>query len=185
MPITRAKKEQLIAEYTEKFSRSQAVYVTDYRGLTVSEIADLRKRLREDGGEVEYTVAKNTLLALALERAGLPVPEDLLVGPTAVAFVYDEPLAPARALTRYAETNEKLAIRGGMLGASVLDMEAVKGLAALPGREVLLATLLGSIQGPASSLVNTIMAPMREIAYILAQRGEGSGGSTAEAAAEE
>lgn len=178
MPITRAKKQELVAEYTDKFNRSQAVYVTDYRGLTVSEITDLRKQLRESGGRdgVEYTVAKNTLLKLALERAGLPVPEDLLVGPTAIAFVYGDPVAPAKALTKYADTNEKLEVRGGMLGATVLDAAAVKNLADLPSREVLLATLLGSIQGPASSLVNTLMAPLREIASILARRGEGAGG---------
>ncbi|MCZ7568730.1 MAG: 50S ribosomal protein L10 [Ardenticatenaceae bacterium] len=177
MPITRGKKEELVAEYTDKFSRSRAIYLTDYRGLTVSEITDLRKQLRENGNEVEYTVAKNTLLALALERAGFPVPEELLVGPTAVAFVYDEPVAPAKALSRYADTNEKLQIRGGILGATILNTAAVKDLAALPGRDVLLAILLGNIQGPALSLVNTIMAPLREIAYILAQRGQEAGGA--------
>jgi len=178
LPITRAKKEELIAEYTEKFTRSQAVYMTDYRGLTVSEMADLRRRLRENGGNVEYTVAKNTLLSIALKQAGLPTPEDLLEGPTAVAFVYDDPVAPAKALTSFASSNEKFSIRGGLLGNNILDSNAIADIAKLPSREVILANLLGSVQGPASSLVNTIMAPLREIAFILAQRGEGAGGGT-------
>lgn len=183
MPITREKKDELVAEYTEKFSRSQAAFLTHYRGLTVTEITDLRRRLQGDGNDVEYTIAKNTLIRLALQQAGLPVPEDLLEGPTAVVFVYGDPTAPAKALNAYVNTNEKVTVRGGLFGASILDADGVKRIAALPSREVILATLLGSVQGPASSLVSTLMAPMREIAYILAQRGE-SGAEAAPAEAE-
>lgn len=180
MPITRQKKAELIDEYTDKLSRSQAAYLTHYRGLTVTEIGDLRSKLRETS-DAEYVVTKNTLLAIAMEKAGLPVPEELLEGPTAVVFCFTDPVAPAKTLTKYADGNEKVTVRGGLLGASVLSPTDVKGMADLPTRDIIMATLLGSIQGPASSLVNTIMAPMREIAYILAQRGEGAGGASSEA----
>jgi large subunit ribosomal protein L10 len=178
VPFTREKKSELIAEYTEKLSRSQATYLTHYRGLTVTEISDLRTKLRESG-EAEYLVTKNTLLGIALRQAGMPVPENLLEGPTAVVFCYKDPVAPAKTLSKYVDTSEKVTLRGGILGPSILSPADVKGMADLPSREVLLATLLGSIQGPASSIVSTIMAPMREIAYILAQRGEGASNANA------
>lgn len=167
MPITRAQKEEYIAEYTDKLSRAQAAYLADTRGLSVAGISDLRTQLRAQA-DVELAVAKNTLLGIAFEQAGLPVPNDLLVGPTAILFCYSDPVAPAKVLTKYADQNsEKVTVKGGVVGNSVLNVSGVKGMADLPSREVILATLIGAIQGPAQNLFGTITAPLREVAQVL------------------
>ncbi|MDQ4078850.1 MAG: 50S ribosomal protein L10 [Chloroflexota bacterium] len=166
MPITRQQKEAYVAEYTDKLSRSQAAYLADYRGLTVAEIGTLREQLREQS-ESELTVAKNRLLRLALEQAGLPVPEEQLEGPTAVLFCYEDPVTPAKVLKKYAENNEKITVKGGIVGGDIVDVRGFEGMAELPSREEILARLVGIIQGPAQELFSTITAPMREIAQVL------------------
>ncbi len=171
LAITREQKEAFVAEYTEKLSRSQAAYITDYRGLTVAGIGDLRRQIR-DQADAELTIAKNTLLGIAFQNAGLPVPEALLEGPTAVLFCYSDPVGPARALTKYAAGNDLFTVKGGVVGSSVLDQKGVQGMADLPPREVILATLIGAIQGPAQALFSTLNAPMREITQVLHAHGE-------------
>jgi large subunit ribosomal protein L10 len=173
LAISREKKEAFVQEYTDKLSRSAATYITDYRGLTVTELGTLREQLRAQG-EVEFAVAKNTLLTLAFKEAGLPVPEEHLVGPTAVLFCYTDPVLPVKALKKYADQHDELSIKGGVMGARVLGLNEVEGMASLPPREEILATLVGVIQGPAQSLFGTIIAPMREIAQVLHAHAEGS-----------
>lgn len=171
MAISRQQKEAYVAEYTEKLSRSQATYLTDYRGLTVANIGDLRGQLREQSN-AELTVAKNTLLRLAFEQAGWPVPDEHLEGPTAVLFCFDDPIMPAKVLSRYAKQNDLFEIKGGVMTDHVMGAAEVQGMADLPGREEILATLIGAIQGPAQSLFGTITAPLREIAQVLHARSE-------------
>jgi large subunit ribosomal protein L10 len=173
LAISREKKEAFVQEYTDKLSRSAATYITDYRGLTVTELGTLRAQLR-DQGDVEFAIAKNTLLTLAFKEAGLPVPEEHLAGPTAVLFCFTDPVSPAKALKKYADQHDDLTIKGGVMGARVLTLNEVEGMASLPPREEILATLVGVIQGPAQSLFGTIIAPMREIAQVLHARAEGS-----------
>lgn len=171
MAITRQQKEAYVAEYSEKLSRSQAAYLTDYRGLTVAEISDLRGRLR-DGSDTELAVAKNTLLTLALQEVGLPVPEEQLQGPTAILFCYNDPITPAKVLTKYAKDNDKFTVKGGIVGERTVDLQEVQAMADLPSREEILATLIGAIQGPAQALFGTITAPLREVAQVLHARSE-------------
>ncbi|MGD9145649.1 MAG: 50S ribosomal protein L10 [Anaerolineae bacterium] len=183
MAISREQKEKMVADYVEKMSRSQALILADYRGLTVSHMTDLRRKLREADGQ--FQVVKNSLLRLALEQSGLPVPEQVMEGPVAVGYCFDEAPPVAKTFMDFAKESDILKIKGAILGSNILDVEGVKGLADLPPREVLLAQLLGAVQGPMSSLASTLAAPMRELVQVLQARAEQGtdGEQPAEAAA--
>jgi len=170
LAISRAQKEKMVVDYVDKMSQSQALILTDYRGLTVANISDLRQRLREVDGV--FQVVKNTLFTRALEDAGLPIPEEYLAGPIAVAYCHGDAPPAAKVLMGFAKETEHLTVRGAILGSSLLDENGVKGLADLPPREVLLAQLLGVVQGPMGSLVSTIQAPLRELVQVLHARSE-------------
>lgn len=170
MAISKAQKEQMVADYVDKMSRSQALILADYRGLNVSTITDLRQKMRETDGV--FQVVKNTLFKLALEEAGLPFPAEQMEGPVAVGYCLGEAPPIAKVLMDFAKEAEALEIKGAILGSNILDAEGVKGLADLPPREVLLAQLLGAVQGPMSSLVSTLDAPLRELTQVLQARSE-------------
>ena len=170
MAISRAQKEQMVADYVEKMTNSQALILTDYRGLSVANLGDLRRRLREVDGV--FQVVKNTLFQRALEEAGLPIPSEHMEGPVAVGYCLGDAPPVAKALMDYAKEKELLHIRGAILGTNLLDLDGVKGLADLPPREVLLAQLVGAVQGPMASLVSTMQAPMRELVQVLHARSE-------------
>ena len=170
MAISRAKKEKMVADYVDKMSQSQTLILSDYRGLSVADISDLRRRLRE--ADSTFQVVKNTLFLRALEQAGLPIPDEHMEGPLAVAYCLGDAPPTAKALMGFAKENDFLEVRGAIMGANLLDVEAVKDLADLPPREFLLAQLVGAVQGPMSSLVSTLQAPMRELAQVLHARSE-------------
>ena len=177
MAISRKRKEELVAEYVELLRNSQGVILTEYRGLGMPALDNVRGRVRgktEDGGqyEGEYHVAKNTLIEVALQQAGWTVPEDLLSGPTAIAFAFKDVRSLAKNLLDYTREEEKFSIKGGILQAAALNADQVKRLSELPPREVLLAQIVGAIQGPLSQLVGLLTAPMRELAYILQAHSE-------------
>lgn len=182
MAITKEKKQEMVAGYIDKMSKSQAVILADYRGLTVADLTDLRRQMRDTGAV--FQVVKNTLFRRALVETGLPVPEEMLDGPVAAGYCLEEVPPTAKVLVDFAASNE-LEIKGAILAASLLDPDAVKNLAALPPREILLAQLLGVVQGPMSSLVSTIQAPMRELVQVLQARADkdADAASAAEAAA--
>ena len=170
MAITRAQKEQMVADYVEKMANSEALILTDYRGLSVADMGDLRRRLREVDGV--FQVVKNTLFRRALEEAGLPIPTEHMDGPVAIGYCLGDAPPVAKAMMDYAKEIEFLQIRGAILGTNLLDRDGVKGLADLPPREVLLAQLVGAVQGPMGSLVSTLQAPMRELVQVLQARSE-------------
>lgn len=169
MAITKERKQELVAQYTDLLRRSQVLIVTEYRNLKTSDLNQLRERMRQVGGE--YHITKNTLFQIALKQAGYPVPADLLAGPTAVGFSFGDPTAAAKALLGLKRDLEPLVIKGGLMPGSVLTAEQVQALAELPSREVVLAQVLGSLQGPLAMLVGLLNAPLRELVYILQQRG--------------
>jgi large subunit ribosomal protein L10 len=161
----------MVADYVDKMSQSRALILTDYRGLSVAAISDLRRQLREVDGT--FQVVKNTLFLRALEQAGLPIPDEQhMEGPLAVAYCLGDTPPTAKALTGFAKEHDALEVRGAIMGGNLLDAEAVKSLADLPPREFLLAQLVGAVQGPMSSLVSTLQAPMRELAQVLHARSE-------------
>jgi large subunit ribosomal protein L10 len=131
----------------------------------------VRNKLREVNAP--YHVVKNNLLSLALERAGLPVQEELLTGPVAAGFCYTELPATAKALTDLAKEFEPFEVTGGLLGDKVLDVEGIKTLAELPSRDVLLAQVVGSFQAPISGLVTALGGVLRGLVYVLyARKGQ-------------
>jgi large subunit ribosomal protein L10 len=170
LAIPREKKEKLVTQYADMLSRSQAVILTDYRGLSTAEIGKLRSNLREKG--CGYHVVKNTLTKLALRNADLPPLDDLLEGPTAIGFCYEEVPGACKVLVDFAEEIETFTIKGGLLGARFIDVEAIKELARLPSREILLAQVLGTIRGPSGRVVGAVTSVIRSILYILKVRVE-------------
>lgn len=168
MTVSREKKEQLVSWYTDLFSRSSAAILTDYRGLTMADITQLRRKLQET--QSEYHVIKNRLLKLALKEAKLPVPEDLLEGPTATGFCFDEVPAVAKVLVDFSKASKILVIKGGILGDKIISADEVTSLAELPPREILLAQVLGTIQGPAGGITRAIAGSIRSVLYVLKAR---------------
>jgi len=167
--MSREKKAQIIDSLQQVFSRCSIGVLTDYRGLSASEMTDLRRRLRESG--IEYKVVKNTLARFAAERAGKEELLSFFEGPVAIAFGYGDITEPARALANYIETSKAtMSIKGGFLPDRLLTSEDVATLSTLPSREILLAKVLGGMQSPISALVSHLTAPMRGIIGVLQAR---------------
>ncbi|NLY90733.1 MAG: 50S ribosomal protein L10 [Firmicutes bacterium] len=163
--MARPEKEAIVNEVYEKLSRSQGVVLVDFRGLTVQEATELRKKLREAG--VELRVVKNTLTRFAAEKANLSDLVPYLEGPTAIAFGYNDPVSPAKILSDFAKDHKNLELKGGVLEGKVIDQAMVKALAEVPTREVLLGQLAGLLQAPVRNLVNVLSAPLRNTVYVL------------------
>lgn len=176
MAISKEKKEAIVADLTEKFSRSQVIILTDYRGLPVSEISRLRHQLREM--TTGYHVVKNRLVKLALEKAELPVPEDLLQGPTAIAFCYEDVSASAKAVMGFARESRILTIKGGILGDRVITAEQVSDLATLPPVDVLRAQMVAGIEAPIAGLLDVLSGPLRQLVHVFQARAQQLGGAT-------
>ena len=170
MPVSKERRGELIAEYTEWFKQSQAVVIAAYHGEGTADLYRLRTKIHEAQGELH--VVKNTLAGKALQNAGLPVPENMLTGSAIVGFCFADPAAIAKAMTTFAGEVQKFEIKGGLLGNRIIDANGVKALADLPPRPVLLSGLVATIQRPMSQLVNIINAPMRELAQVLKARSE-------------
>ncbi|MBI2369655.1 MAG: 50S ribosomal protein L10 [Deltaproteobacteria bacterium] len=154
--MERSEKAQVVAALHEKLARAQTAVLTDFRGLNVGELSQLRRELRQ--GAVDYQVVKNTLLRLAArDTAAAPLLHGL-TGPTGVAIGYTDPVAPARVLTRFARTQPKLAIKGGILQGRRVEVEEIRALAELPSRGVLLGRLLGLLQAVPASFVRVLAA---------------------------
>ncbi|MBK6856970.1 MAG: 50S ribosomal protein L10 [Microthrixaceae bacterium] len=162
MENPRPEKVAVVEEVRAKLEAADAAVLTEYRGLNVSATAELRRALREAGGE--YKIYKNTLVRFAARDLGLEI-EDLLTGPTAIAFVDGDPVAVAKALRDFAKTNPALVIKGGLLGDKALDEAAVKALADVEPREVLLARLAGAIAAPMTQFAGLLAALPRNFAY--------------------
>lgn len=147
--------KKLITEnLKERFSKSKVVIVTDYKGLDVMAINALRRKLRE--ADIEYQVAKNTLLIRASEGTDVALVKDHFVGPSAIAISYEDPVAPAKVLTDFAKENQKLEIKAGVMGNKMLDIADIKSLAALPSREVLLGQVLSAMNGVPTGFVRVL-----------------------------
>jgi large subunit ribosomal protein L10 len=163
--VPTAEKAAAIAEIKERLTRAKSMVIAEYRGLNVQEITDLRRKSREAG--VEYRVLKNTLTARAAREVDIHGLEPYLEGPNAFAFGYDDPVTPAKVLAEFAKVHDELVIKGGYLTGKVIDAQAVKALADLPSREVLLSQLLRGMQGPISGLANVLQGTIRNLVYAL------------------
>jgi large subunit ribosomal protein L10 len=154
--VIREEKVQAVNEIATKLRESQTTVVADYRGLTVAEVTELRKQLREAG--VEFRVLKNTLTRLATKQENLTELDQYLLGPNAIAFSKDDVIAPAKILAEFAKKNERLEIKGGVIEGKVVDADAIKALASLPSREGLLSMLLSVLQAPMRNFALAVKA---------------------------
>ena len=157
----------LVDEIKEKIEKSQSIVLVNNHGLTVEEVTKLRKELREHG--VDYKVYKNTMLKRAFDATGNEAANDLLVGPTVVAFGIEDAVQPAKILNDFAEDNDRLEIKGGLLDGRVVSVDEVKALAKLPSREVLIAQLLGGLNAPIQGLATVLSGNIRGLAVALNQ----------------
>ena len=163
MSNVRSEKEAVVAEVRSKLDAADAVIVTEYRGMTVTQLADLRVQLRCAG--CEYRVYKNTLARFAARDAGIAGLDTLLVGPTAIAFVHGDVAAVAKTLKEYAKTNPLLVIRGGAVAGKAVSAKEVEVLADLPSREVMLSQFAGMLQAPLVKTAGLLQALPRNMAY--------------------
>lgn len=158
-------KQKITEGLHTRFSKSAIVILTDYKGLDVAAISQLRRELRKEN--VEYQVVKNTLLIRAAEETDVAVIKDHFKGPSAVALSYDDPVAPAKVLTKFAADNAKLEIKIGVMNGKVLDFSEIKALAMLPSREVLLSQLLSVLNGVPTSFVRVLAEVPRSFLNVL------------------
>src|SRR5688572_25335194 len=159
----RADKVAVVDEVKSRLSSSSAALLTEYRGLKVGELADLRRTLRTAGGD--YKIYKNTLVRFAVRDLGIDIDEATLTGPTAIAFVEGDAAAVAKALRDYSRTNANLVLKGGVLSGKALTADETRALAELPSREVLLAQLAGALQAPMAKMAGLLQALPRNMAY--------------------
>ena len=158
-----AEKTSAVAELTEHFESSSAAVITEYRGLTVKQVSDLRRAL---GRDTTYAVVKNTLTKLAAADAGVAIDESLLTGPTAIAFVKGDPVEAAKGLRDFAKTNPLLIVKGGVLDGKTLSAAEVNKIADLESREVLLAKLAGALKALPTRAAGLFQAPLSQMARL-------------------
>lgn len=160
-----AKKAKVVEGLTEKINSASVLLLTDYRGFSVKEMTELRKKLR--GGEAELKVVKNTLLKRALAAAGFNGLESHLQGATAVLLGYKEPVGPLKTLVTYIKEIEKGQVRAGLMEKALLDGAGILEISKLPSKEVLIAKVVGGFKAPLFGLANVLSGPMRKLVYAL------------------
>ncbi len=156
-------KAAAVAEIAEDFRSSTAAVLTEYRGLSVSQLTELRRTL---GAGARYAVVKNTLTKIAAEQAGVTGLDDLFVGPTAVAFVSGDPVEAAKGLRDFAKANPALVVKGGIVEGKTLSAEEIRKLADLESREILLAKLAGAMKSSLAGAVGLFAAPLSQVARL-------------------
>ncbi|HNU74582.1 MAG: 50S ribosomal protein L10 [Deltaproteobacteria bacterium ADurb.BinA179] len=163
--MKRTDKEVLVNQLHDELGKSQAVFVTDYMGLNVEKLTQLRKSIKDAGGK--YRVVKNTLLNRAAHDTPVAKLDASFAGPTAIAIALNDPVSIAKVLVNFAKDNEQLEIQAGVLGSQLLDENGIQALAKMPGKEVLLAKMLGSLNAPVSNFVGVFAALLRQLVYVL------------------
>jgi len=163
--MAKADKATAVADIAEQFKASTATVVTEYRGLTVANLAELRRSL---GASTTYTVAKNTLVKRAASEAGIDGLDDLFAGPTAIAFITGEPVDAAKAIKKFAKDHKQLVIKGGYMDGAALSVAQVEKIADLESREVLLSKLAGALKAKQSQAAALFVAPASQVARLAA-----------------
>ena len=165
LTVNLEEKKRIAKDLNERFSKAAVTIVTDYKGLDVAAINDLRRKLRQE--EVEYQVAKNSLLIRASEDTDVALIKDTFKGPNAVAMSYGDPVAPAKILSEFAKDNKVFEIKIGVMDGKILDANAIKSLAALPSREVLLGTFVSTLNNLPTGFVRTLAEIPRQLLNVL------------------
>ncbi len=167
--MNRTQKKDLIEDVHAKLKGASTLVVTQYRGLTVAEMTDLRRKMRAGGAS--FKVSKNRLVKLAAKDTSFEPASDMLKGPTAVAFSAD-PVAAAKGVVEFAKNNEKLVIVGGMYDGKVLDVSAIQALAKLPSLDELRAKIIGMLKTPAQRIASVLQAPGGQVARVIAAKAK-------------
>ncbi|HEX2587351.1 MAG TPA: 50S ribosomal protein L10 [Gaiellales bacterium] len=163
--MNRDEKREVVERLVTQIKESKALIVTDYRGLTVTQTAEIRNALREAGAS--FHVAKNTLAKLAAEQAERPTLLEFLEGPTAIAFIEDDPAAAAKKLSEVARSTRILAVKGGVMNGHTLSADQIRDLGDLPPRTVLLSQVVGALAAAPQATVGVLNAPLRDIVAVL------------------
>jgi len=163
--ITRQKKAEMLRNLKEKLQKSEAVFVTTFRGLKVAEVNEIRRLVREKGGE--YRVFKNTLIRIGAENTPYQPVNDYVEGPTALVFAYKDPVEIAKVLKDFVKNHPALELRGLVFKGKGYDAKMIDELVKLPPKEVLLAQLMGTIQAPLANFVGLLSAIIRNFLYVL------------------
>jgi large subunit ribosomal protein L10 len=158
-------KKRIAEDLRERFEKSTIVILTDYKGLDVASMNALRRKLRE--ANTEYQVAKNSLLVRASEGNDVTLIKDQFKGPSAIAFSYDDPVAPAKVLTDFAKENKKFEIKVGVLNGKIVDFNGIKALSSLPSREILLAQVLSTMNAVPTALVTALSDVPRRMVNLI------------------
>lgn len=177
MAITKQRKEEVLAHYSDWVKRSQAIILVEYTGANMKSLDAIRAKIREAGGE--FHVVKNTLARRAFEANGMEFPRELLVKSSAISFAFTDPASTAKALTDATKANEFVKVKGGFMAGKALTAAQVKALSDMPPLPVMRATLLGVLQAPAGKLVRTIAEPARGLAAVVKAFTEKSGSPAA------
>lgn len=183
MAHTRERKEELVAQYEEWLKTSRAIFLTEYTGLDMPAIDKLRTHIRDAGGE--FHIIKNTLGKLAFDSAGFEVPEDYLLGSTAIGIAFDDPPAVAKALADFSEENQAVKIKGGFLAGDHMQMEQVIRLATLPPLPVVRGQFLALLMTPATQLTRLLAEPGRQLAQVIKAYADNGAAGPGEAPAAE
>jgi large subunit ribosomal protein L10 len=162
----------VVEDLKQRLDGVKTVLLTEYRGLTVQQISELRRQLR--AVSAQYKVVKNRLAKIAISSSELEVLRPQLTGPVGLIVSKDDPVAVAKAVSTFARTNQAFTVKGGYVDGRLMQPEGLKALAELPSKEALRAQLVGAISGPLTQLVSLLQAPQRELAYVLAERGKGA-----------
>ncbi len=168
--MDRTKKEQVVQDLTQRLTETQATFLADYRGINVEQATQLRRELTQAG--VEYRVVKNNLLKLAAQGTSAEELQSYCVGPTAIALSGDDPVAPAKILSKFAKEIDAFELKAGVLSGKLLSVAEITALAELPSREELLAMALSSMNAPLTNFVGTMAAMPRSLVQVLNAIGE-------------
>lgn len=164
--MNKSEKELAVSELQEKIAKAQGMFFTDFAGINVEHMTELRREFRKSG--IEYKVVKNTLAKIALKNvSGYDKVYDKLVGPTGIAFAYDDPAAPAKIIQKFKEKNEKFGVKACIIEKTVYDGSKLKELASMPSRAEVVASILGSLNAPISGIVGAVNAVMRDLVGVL------------------
>jgi large subunit ribosomal protein L10 len=167
MPLTRNDKEQILTVYAEGLAKAPHAFLLDYQGITVPQVTELRKRVRDSGGE--YVVVKNTIALRAIDSQALAQLKEHFVGPTAVAFSLTDPVGVAKALTDYAKDVPAIKLKAGLVEGRAIAADQIKDIASLPSREQLIAKLLFLMQSPVTRFVRVLAAVPQSFVMVLDQ----------------
>lgn len=164
--VTIQQKKQIVEQLVEEFKRATCYYLVDFTGMTVASSVAFRRELRKQ--DIKIRVAKNTLILRALKEVGdSAVPEEVLVAPTAIVFGYDDPVAPAKIIKAQSDKFNKPVFKAAVLEGQYFDSKQLNTLASLPGKKDIIASILGSLQAPASGIVGVLNAVVRDLASVI------------------